>query len=86
MEILQEYASPMIMAFCFGIGYCIKKFTPESFDNKYIPSIVSIIGIFFSIWCNGFTVTPPVVLCGLASGLASTGIDQLIKTLKKGDN
>lgn len=83
MEMLQEYAIPMITATCFAIGFCIKKFTPESFDNKYIPSIMAILGVILNSWSNDFSFTPAILLGGLASGLAATGVHQVAKSLNK---
>lgn len=71
---LQPYIAPVITGICLCIGYIIKKslgFIP----NKYIPVIMGVLGVVLAVWVNlGFTAE--VVLTGLVSGLASTGLHQ----------
>lgn len=76
MEFLNEYMLPMVLGICLCIGYVIKKWIKDV-DNKYIPTICAILGIVISSWMNGFSFTPQVVLGGMVSGLASTGMHQL---------
>ncbi len=76
MEFLNEYMVPMVLGICLCIGYVIKKWIKDV-DNKYIPTICAILGIVISSWMNGFSFTPQVVLGGMVSGLASTGMHQL---------
>lgn len=78
MEIIQEYVVPITMVFCFMIGFAIKKF--PKIDNKFIPLILMIIGVFFNCWV-AWEITPITIVGGMASGLASTGVDQLVKQL-----
>ena len=42
-----------------------------------IPTICAILGMILAIWLNGWTVTPAVILSGMFSGLASTGLHQM---------
>lgn len=81
MEILQDYIVPITLALCFCIGYIVKKWITDV-DNKYIPTIVAVAGVVVNVWVMG-AFTPEVILGGLASGLASTGLDQLIRTNEK---
>ena len=85
MEVLQEYIVPVTMAICFCIGYLVKKWIKD-IDNKWIPTICAVLGVIINIWTAG-EITPVVLLGGLASGLAATGADQLVKqlTTKKGE-
>lgn len=76
MEFLNEYMVPMVLGICLCIGYVIKKWIKDV-DNKYIPTICAILGIVISSWMNGFSFTPQVMLGGMVSGLASTGMHQL---------
>ena len=50
-------------------------------DNKYIPTMCAILGVILALWMSGWNVIPAVLLSGLASGLASTGLHQLFKQL-----
>lgn len=78
MELLNEYILPVVLGICLSIGYITKKWIKDV-DNKYIPTIVAVIGVFLSIWINKWTVTPDVILTGLISGLSSTGLHQAFK-------
>jgi hypothetical protein len=79
VEFLSEYFMPVVVGICLCIGYIIKMWTPA--DNRIIPTVCGILGIFLAIWFNGWTVTPQIVLSGMFSGLASTGLHELFKQL-----
>ena len=42
---------------------------------------MGLLGIALNVWVNAFTFTPEVLLGGLFSGLASTGLYELFKNL-----
>lgn len=76
---LQAYIAPMILGVCLCVGYIIKK-SFNKIDNKYIPAIMGVLGVILSIWTSSaFTVE--VILTGLISGLASTGLHQIFAQL-----
>lgn len=79
VEFLSEYFMPVVVGICLCIGYIIKMWTPA--DNRIIPTVCGILGIFLAIWFNGWAVTPQIVLSGMFSGLASTGLHELFKQL-----
>ena len=78
MEFLNEFMLPVVLGICLCCGYTIKKWIKDV-DNKYIPTIVAILGVILSAWISRWNVTPEVILSGLVSGLASTGMHQLFK-------
>lgn len=78
MEFLNDYMLPVVLGICLCVGYIVKKWISDV-DNKYIPTIVAIIGVVLSIWISGWQVTPEVILSGMISGLGSTGMHQLFK-------
>lgn len=78
MEFLNEFMLPVVLGICLCVGYIVKKWISDV-DNKYIPTIVAIIGVVLSIWISGWQVTPEVILSGMISGLGSTGMHQLFK-------
>lgn len=86
ISFLTEYAVPIIVGICLCIGYVIKNIVTSEKVNKYIPLIMAILGVGLNIWINmGFT--PEILLGGLISGLASTGLHQAFKNIierKKG--
>ena len=85
MEInfLNNYAVPVIVGICLCVGYVIKT-SFSSIDNKYIPLIMVILGVALNIWIN-MNITPEIILAGMFSGLASTGLHQAFKQLIGGD-
>ena len=78
---LNEYFIPVIVGICLCVGYVIKTSIPKV-NNSFIPMILSILGLLINIWIN-HTINPSIVLGGLFSGLASTGLHQLFKNLIK---
>lgn len=80
MNFLQEYMMPVVVGICLCIGYVLKNWVRDV-DNKYIPTVCMIVGLFIAVWNNHWIITPPIVLSGMLSGLASTGLHQLFKQL-----
>lgn len=78
MEFLNEFMLPVVLGICLCVGYIIKQWVKDV-DNKYIPTICAVLGIFLASWINGWTVTPQIALGGMVSGLASTGLHQVFK-------
>ena len=78
---LNEYFIPVIVGICLCVGYVIKTSIPKV-NNSLIPMILSILGLSVNIWLNS-AINPSIVLGGLFSGLASTGLHQLFKNLIK---
>ena len=81
MEILAEYAVPVILAICLALGYIIKN-SLSFISSKYIPLIMAILGVGLNIWING-AFNPDILLGGLASGLASTGAFEMVRNIKE---
>lgn len=78
LTFLQDYLVFVILGICLCVGYVIK--TSTSINNRYIPLIMSILGVVLNVWMN-MSFTPDILLGGLFSGLASTGLHQLFKQL-----
>ena len=79
LNFISEYAVPVIVGIGLCVGYVIKT-SFSSIDNKYIPLIMVILGVTLNIWIN-MNVTPEIILAGMFSGLASTGLHQAFKQL-----
>lgn len=86
MDFLSEYSVPVIVGICLCLGYIVKKWIKD-LDNKFIPTICAFMGLILAVWINGWSINPSVILSGLFSGLASTGLHQMFKQLieKDGD-
>ena len=79
MEFLNEYSVAVIVAICLCLGFILKNLVMTDKINKFIPLIVAVIGVVVNAWLNTWTVTPEILLSGMFSGLASTGMHQLFK-------
>ena len=79
MEFLNDFLVLIVVGICLCIGYVIKHLIPSDAVNKFIPLIMAALGVFVNVWLNGFSFTPEILLGGLVSGLASTGMHQLFK-------
>lgn len=76
MDFLNEFMIPVVIGICLCVGYVIKKWIKD-IDNKYIPTIVAVLGVILAAWISEWNITPEIILSGLASGLSSTGLHQL---------
>ena len=75
---LTDYFVPVIIGICLCLGYGMKQ---VSFVvNKWIPVILMVVGLLLNIWLR-HGVSPDIVLGGMVSGLASTGLHQAFKQL-----
>jgi hypothetical protein len=77
--VIQDSIQPIIVAICFCVGYILKHTKKNNVDNKYIPLIVGVFGVMINVWQNNWVLTPEILLGGLVSGLASTGIWEAIR-------
>ena len=77
MDFLNDFMVLVVIGICLCVGYVIKHFIPTDKINKFIPLIMATLGVFINAWVNGFAFTPDILLGGLASGLASTGMYEL---------
>jgi uncharacterized membrane protein len=78
MEMLTNYLVPVIVVLCLCVGYVIKHWIKDA-DNKIIPTVVTFVGIAASVAMNWGALTVEIVVGGAVSGLASTGLHQLLK-------
>lgn len=81
---LTEYAVPLIVGICLCIGYILKNIIPSDSVNKYIPLIMGVLGVAINVWVKG-QFDANILLGGLFSGLASTGLYEMFNQLVKGD-
>lgn len=79
---LTNFAVPIIVGICLCIGYVLKNIVTTDAVNKYIPLIMAVLGVILNSWIN-MSFTPEILLGGLFSGLASTGLYEAFKQLIK---
>lgn len=77
LTFLSEFIVVITLAFCLGVGYVIKT-SLDFIPNKYIPLIMGVIGVLFNCFVSG-AIDPTVIVAGLISGLASTGMYELFR-------
>lgn len=78
---LSQYLSIVVVGICLCVGYIIKN-SLDFIPNKYIPLIMGILGLIINILINLATgISAEVVLGGLFSGLASTGLYEMFRNL-----
>lgn len=86
MEFLNDFFVPIVVGICLCAGYVVKHLIPSEKVNKFIPLIVTVLGVVINVWYSGFSFSPEILLGGLLSGLASTGLHQAFKQfIKKED-
>lgn len=78
---LTEYMTPVITGICLCVGYICKHWFTDA-DNRAIPTLCAFLGLGLSIWMHWPEITPEVLLQGLASGLAATGLHQAVAQFK----
>lgn len=78
MDFLNEYLILVVMGICLCVGYIIKHIVPSGTINRFIPLIMGVLGIGINVWIN-MSVSPQIILGGLVSGLASTGMHEMFK-------
>lgn len=86
MEFMSEYLVLIVVGICLCVGYVMKNLVPSEKVNRFIPLTMMLLGVFVNVWLNGFTFSPEILLGGMASGLASTGMHQLFKQFIGGDS
>lgn len=80
INFLTEFAVPIIVGICLCVGYIVKNVLPDDSINRYIPLVMGVLGVLLNFWIN-CTFTAEILLGGLFSGLASTGLHQMFKNL-----
>lgn len=83
LEFFNDYLVITILGICLCVGFVIKESVPQ-INNKYIPLIMAVLGVALNVWLN-MSFSPQILLGGLFSGLASTGLHQTFKQLIQKD-
>ena len=80
ISFLLEFIDPITLGICLALGYALKN-AFEKFPNKYIPLTALFVGTTLAIVLNFQNLTADIILSGMISGLASTGLYELLKNL-----
>ena len=82
---IQDYIVIVVLGICLCIGYVIKT-SLDFIPNKYIPAIMLALGTAINCIINWGHISAAVVLGGMLSGLASTGLHQAMKQLLQNED
>ena len=75
ISMINDYFVPAVVVMCLCIGYIMRNWMPT--DNKWIPTVLFVVGIVCGIVVDGLTFT--AVVSGAVSGLAAVGLNQAFK-------
>lgn len=78
LSVLSQYLSVVVVGICLCVGFVIKN-SLDFIPNKYIPAIMLVLGTAINISMNLNGINAEVILVGMLSGLASTGLYELFK-------
>lgn len=85
LTFLIEFINPLILGICLLVGYVLKT-AFDRFPNKYIPLTALAMGTIIAILINLQSgINAEVVLGGMISGLASTGLYEMLRNLLNKD-
>lgn len=78
-----NYFVLVVLVACLVVGYILKtSFT--SFPNKYIPTVLALIGMTLNLAVSGLSIESAVY--GAVMGLVSTGLHQAFTRFIEGKN
>ena len=80
LSVLTQYISVVVVGICLCVGYVIKN-SLDFIPNKYIPLIMLVLGLAINVLMNLNGINAEVILTGMLSGLASTGMYEMFKNL-----
>lgn len=82
LSFLMEYINLVALGICLCVGFALKYAKVfEWLGNQYIPLSMLVLGTIINILINYPGITAAVVLGGMISGLASTGLYEMMRNL-----
>ena len=85
INFLFDYINPIIFGICLMVGFVLKT-AFDKFPNKYIPLAALCMGTIIAILINLQSgINAEVILGGMISGLASTGLYELLRNMLNKD-
>lgn len=86
LSFLTDYINPIVLGICLCVGFALKYAKIfERFGNQYIPLSMLVLGTVISLVINIGDINAEVVLGGMISGLASTGLYEMVRNLLNKD-
>ncbi len=82
ISFLLDYINLITLGICLCIGFALKYAKIfDWFGNQYIPLSALIMGTIINVLINYPGINAQVVLGGMISGLASTGLYEMMRNL-----
>lgn len=82
LNFLLDYINLVTLGICLCVGFALKYAKIfEKFGNQYIPLSMLILGTIINVVVNIGNINAAVVLGGMISGLASTGLYEMMRNL-----
>lgn len=82
LSFLMEYVNLITLGICLCVGFALKY--AKVFDwlgNQYIPLSMLVLGTVINVLVNIPSINAAVILGGMISGLASTGLYEMMRNL-----
>ena len=82
LSFLMEYINLITLGICLCVGFALKY--AKIFDwlgNQYIPLSMLVLGTIINVLVNIPSINAAVILGGMISGLASTGLYEMMWNL-----
>jgi len=80
LNFLLEYINLVTLGICLCLGYALKN-SIKGFNNQYIPITMLTAGTLINVLTNLPNINAAVILGGMISGLASTGLYEAMRNL-----
>lgn len=81
INFLLDYINIVTLGICLCIGFVLKEAKIfERFGNQYIPITMLIFGVFINLFTFQ-KINSIIILSGMISGLASTGLYEMLRNL-----
>lgn len=86
LSFLTDYINPLVLGICLCVGFALKYAKIfEHFGNQYIPLSMLVLGTVISLVINIGNINAEIILGGMISGLASTGLYEMVRNLLNKD-
>lgn len=82
LSFLMEYINLITLGICLCVGFALKYAKIfDRFGNQYIPLSMLVLGTIINVLVNIPSINAAVILGGMISGLASTGLYEMMRNL-----
>ena len=86
ISFLLEYIDVVTLGICLCVGFALKYAKIfDKFGNQYIPLSMLVLGCIINIVTHIGSINATVILGGMISGLASTGLYEMVRNLLNKD-